>query len=53
MIDALVVDFDGVIIDTETSDYSTWSDVCRSYGTELDRDLWRNVVGGGFGDFDP
>ena len=32
MIDTLIFDFDGVIIDTETPDYDTWQEVFHSHG---------------------
>ena len=52
MIEALVFDFDGVIIDTETPDFATWQDVFREHGVELDRSLWTELIGWGTGDFD-
>ena len=39
MIDMLIFDFDGVIVDTETPDYQTWRDVFQSHGVELDRSI--------------
>ncbi len=52
MIDTLIFDFDGVIIDTETPDYLTWQEVFHSYGVELDRALWGRFIGGGTEFFD-
>ena len=52
MIEALVFDFDGVVIDTETPDYLTWQQTFESYGVELERSLWTQSIGGGEGDFD-
>lgn len=46
MIDALVFDFDGVIIDTETPDYESWSEEFRAHGVELDRAMWSQIIGG-------
>ena len=46
---ALIFDFDGVIIDTETPDYTTWQEVFHSYGVELDRSWWTQLIGGGDG----
>ena len=37
MIDTLIFDFDGVIIDTETPDFDTWQKVFQDYGVELER----------------
>ena len=52
MIDALIFDFDGVIIDTETPDFTTWQEEFCAYGAELDRGLWEGFIGGGLGSFD-
>ena len=52
MIEALIFDFDGVIIDTETPDYETWQEVFNVNGAQLDRSLWQRVIGGGTERFD-
>ena len=52
MIEALVFDFDGVIIDTETPQYHTWREVFVAHGVELDRSVWQRIIGGGIGRFD-
>ena len=52
MIEALVFDFDGVIIDTETSDFQAWEEVFHSHGARLDRSLWSQFIGRGSGSFD-
>ena len=52
MIDALIFDFDGVILDTETPDFGTWRDEFEHHGVELDRSLWSSFIGGGGGAFD-
>ena len=52
MLDTLIFDFDGVIIDTETPIYETWQDVFDSHGVELDRSLWSRLIGGGTDRFD-
>ena len=52
MIEAIIFDFDGVIIDTETPDYTTWQGIFESYGVELVRELWTDHIGGGSSDFD-
>ncbi len=52
MIEAIIFDFDGVIVDTETPDYTTWQGIFESYGVELERELWTSFIGGGSGEFD-
>ena len=52
MIEAIIFDFDGVIVDTETPDYTTWQGIFQSYGVELERELWTGYIGGGIGEFD-
>ena len=52
MIEALIFDFDGVIIDTETPSYETWQEVFKANGVQLDRSLWQRVIGGGTDRFD-
>lgn len=46
MIDTLIFDFDGVIIDTETPDFETWQEVFQNYGVELQRTWWTEFIGG-------
>ncbi|MBC8163108.1 MAG: HAD-IA family hydrolase [Roseiflexaceae bacterium] len=50
MIHALIFDFDGLIFDTETPDYETWSGLYREHGFELAHERWITGVGthGGF-----
>jgi HAD superfamily hydrolase (TIGR01509 family) len=45
MIQAVVFDFDGLILDTETNEFKAWQDVFRQYGTELALDVWSGVIG--------
>lgn len=52
LIEALVFDFDGVIIDTETPDYVTWQEVFQAHGVELDKTLWSRFIGRGRKRFD-
>jgi len=52
LIDTLILDFDGVIIDTETPDYETWRDVFHYYGVKLELSLWSQYIGGDSGTFD-
>ncbi|HEY4717933.1 MAG TPA: HAD family hydrolase [Anaerolineales bacterium] len=54
MIKALILDFDGLILDTELPDYESWQQVYRKYGCELSVEAWGQIVGGnGATDFDP
>ena len=52
MIEAVIFDFDGVIIDTETPGYSSWQEVFNAHGVDLDRSLWARFIGGGVETFD-
>lgn len=45
MIDAIVFDFDGLIIDTETPEFDTWQEVFESYGVLLEREIWEWAIG--------
>ena len=51
-VEAIVFDFDGVVIDTETPDFTTWRDEFRAHGVELSRELWSGYIGAGIGSFD-
>ena len=53
VLQAIVFDFDGTILDTETPEFQTWQDIYRSHGAELPLDLWLQCVGGGTGAFSP
>jgi HAD superfamily hydrolase (TIGR01509 family) len=53
MIKALIFDFDGLIIDTETPEFHVWQDIYREHGYELPAEKWASIVGGGgLSDFD-
>ncbi len=52
MIDTVVFDFDGVILDTETPYYRSWQTVFRSHGVELELARWARYIGSGSGNFD-
>jgi HAD superfamily hydrolase (TIGR01509 family) len=45
MIKALIFDFDGLIIDTESPEFQAWHEVFARHGHELSRDLWADLVG--------
>jgi HAD superfamily hydrolase (TIGR01509 family) len=53
-VDAIIFDFDGVIIDTETPDLELWQDFYRAKGLDLPISLWLRRVGYNEGDaFNP
>ena len=53
MIKALIFDFDGLILDTETPEFHVWQDIYREHGYEFPAEKWASIVGGGgHSDFD-
>lgn len=51
---ALIFDFDGLVLDTETPEVKVWSEIYSEYGFEFPLDLWAPIIGGGgVSDFDP
>jgi HAD superfamily hydrolase (TIGR01509 family) len=42
---AIVFDFDGLILDTETAEYESISHVFARHGVEFSLDLWRSFIG--------
>ena len=54
MIKALIFDFDGLILDTETPEVFVWQSIYNEHGFELPVEEWEKTVGGyGISDFDP
>ena len=45
MIKAIVFDFDGVIIDTETPLYTSWQEIFKGYGAHLELSIWTRLIG--------
>ena len=45
MIRALVFDFDGLILETETPAYETWAEIYKEHGHELPLDRWFDYLG--------
>jgi HAD superfamily hydrolase (TIGR01509 family) len=51
-IKALIFDFDGLILDTETPDYEVWQLIYREHGFELPREEWGKIIGTSMAFFD-
>lgn len=45
MITALIFDFDGLLVDTETPAFESWRSLYREHGLELTLDLWQTALG--------
>jgi HAD superfamily hydrolase (TIGR01509 family) len=45
MIEAIIFDFDGLILDTETPDYLSWKAVYESFECELPLQIWQDNIG--------
>lgn len=53
MIKALIFDFDGLILDTETPVFRAWQSIYREHGHEIPLEQWGSIIGGlGISDFD-
>jgi HAD superfamily hydrolase (TIGR01509 family) len=53
MIQALIFDFDGLILDTETPEFTCWQNIYREHGFELPLEKWGSIIGGaGHSNFD-
>jgi HAD superfamily hydrolase (TIGR01509 family) len=50
---AVIFDFDGLIVDTETPAFEAWSDIYRENGAELLKEDWVQVVGTTYSNFHP
>jgi HAD superfamily hydrolase (TIGR01509 family) len=54
MIKALIFDFDGLILDTETPEEVVWTSIYREHGHEFPLGEWMKTIGGyGISNFDP
>ena len=53
MLKALIFDFDGLILDTETPEVAVWQNIYKEHGFELPVKEWEKTVGGyGLSNFD-
>lgn len=50
VIDALVFDFDGTVLETESAEFSAWEEIYATFGATLGRQEWSACIGrrGGF-----
>ncbi|MBT3337717.1 MAG: HAD family hydrolase [Anaerolineae bacterium] len=54
MLEALIFDFDGLILDTETPEFDVLNEIYAEYDVELSIEKWGQIIGGGGAvDFDP
>jgi HAD superfamily hydrolase (TIGR01509 family) len=53
VIHALVFDFDGLLVDTETPAHESWLEIYREYGQDFPLFQWSVVLGGSGTEFDP
>jgi HAD superfamily hydrolase (TIGR01509 family) len=53
MIEALIFDFDGLILETEASEYRSWQEIYAEYQALLPLETWAVCIGSGANTFDP
>lgn len=53
MIRAIILDFDGVILETERPSYQSWLEVYQSFGQQLPLSTWSVIIGTTRGAFNP
>jgi HAD superfamily hydrolase (TIGR01509 family) len=53
MIRALIFDFDGLILDTETCVFEAWRNTYADHGQVLPRDRWLEAIGSDHASYDP
>ena len=53
MFKALIFDFDGLMVDTESSAYDSWEEIYQEHGCTLPLEQWAVVLGGSGAEFDP
>lgn len=50
---ALIFDFDGTILDTESTEFQAWQEIYQQHGHELSLDYWLPFIGNNSIPFDP
>jgi putative hydrolase of the HAD superfamily len=45
MLEAIIFDFDGLILDTEYADYHSWRELYRRHDVDLPVEMWRQHIG--------
>jgi HAD superfamily hydrolase (TIGR01509 family) len=51
--EALVFDFDGLILDTEVPEFQAWQEIFTAHDTVLDLEVWAQCIGSSDHGFDP
>ena len=51
--EAIIFDFDGLILETESPSFQVWQQIYNEHGAHLDRDLWVSCVGANYDYFHP
>jgi HAD superfamily hydrolase (TIGR01509 family) len=46
-VQAIILDFDGLILDTETPEFRVWTETFHEHGVELPAGYWSSVIGRG------
>ena len=52
-IKALIFDFDGLILETETPIFQSWQELYHAYGCEIPMEVWAKIIGASEYEFDP
>ncbi len=52
-IEAIVFDFDGLILETETPIYQSWKEIFQANGCQLSFEDWSTIIGSANVEFDP